>query len=638
MLTSLLLGLHMFASPDSTIYTVYNHDRPAGTMIVSRWNDSARVRYVFTDRNRGTRVETRYRLLGDSIVGMDVRPVLPDGSSGQPTMRLELAGDSIRRWSPAGAQTSPAERGVYYALSVTPFDLVRMAKHLLRQPDHVTRASSNVSVKLEVMKELTVPTASGSEHVRLVSLTSQGNSIKELLWLDNHDELFATAVSWFMTVKPGAERALPMLRKAEAEIRNADGEALNKRVLKKTGGTLVIRNGDLFDSERGVIRPGTTVVVRGDRVIAVGPVDSVVTPPGATVIDATGKTVMPGMWDMHGHMQAVSETSAGPLQLSRGITTLRDLGSDPDVAVANRDRAAAGLTAAPREILSAFIDGPGAWAGPTPNIVRTEAEARAFVAHFDSLGYKQVKLYNIVHPDLVPTFAAEAHKRGMRLSGHIPRGLSVSAAIALGFDEVNHAAFLFSTFYQDSLYMPTMRAYSLVATTVAPRVDVDGPAMTALIDDLVKHHTVIDGTFAVWVTGAGNNIAQAVGAGVSSDAARSDANYKRLLRRLYDAGVTLVPGTDDFGSSTFASELELYEQVGIPAPVVLQMATIISARVMKDDRDYGSIAVGKVADLFIVDGKPAEHVRDVRKVEQVVRAGRLYDAGELRSAMGLTRQ
>jgi imidazolonepropionase-like amidohydrolase len=70
---------------------------------------------------------------------------------------------------------------------------------------------------------------------------------------------------------------------------------------------------------------------------------------------------------------------------------------------------------------------------------------------------------------------------------------------------------------------------------------------------------------------------------------------------------------------------------------VLQIATIVSARVMKDDRDYGSVAVGKVADLFIVNGNPSEHVKDVRNIEHVVRGGRLYDADELRAATGLPR-
>jgi len=636
LITSLLGSAPAALDAQATTYPVYNHDRLAGSMVVSRAGngDSIRVRYVFTDRNRGTRVEVRYRLRGDSVVGIESRPVLANGSVGEPTARLEIVGDSVRRWSTERSTMAKVEPGVFYTLTDSPFEELRTAKYLLRQPNHSTKTVGDSSLHLDVVKQLDVPTAHGRERVRLVTIES-GDGTPSILWLDDRDELFATEVSWFMTVKEGAEPALPILRKAEAELRNATAEALNRRVLKATSGMLAITNGDLFDSDRGTMRPKTTVIVRGDRVVAVGPADSIAIPAGATVIDATGKTIMPGMWDMHGHLQATSQSQGGPMQLSLGITTVRDLGSDPDVSVANRDRAAAGRNAAPREILSGFIDGPGAWAGPTPNIVRTEAEARAFVAHFDSLGYKQIKLYNLVHPDLVPTFAAEAHNRGMRLSGHIPRGLSVPAAIDLGFDEVNHAAFLFSTFYQDSLYMPTMRAYSLVATTVAPFIDVDGPAMTALIADLVRHHTVIDGTFSVWIVGAKTGIAQAVGAGVSSDAQRSDANYLRLLRRLYDAGVTLIPGTDAYGSLTYNTELEVYEKAGIPAPVVLQIATIVPARVMKDDRDYGSVAVGKVADLFIVNGKPAERVSDVRNVERVVRAGRLYDAHDLRVASGL---
>ena len=100
--------------------------------------------------------------------------------------------------------------------------------------------------------------------------------------------------------------------------------------------------------------------------------------------------------------------------LARGITTIRDLASDTDVGLSHRDRANRGAIVSPRVILAGFIEGPGAWAGPSDVIVRTEDEARAWVARYDSLGYKQIKLYNIVHPDLVPTIAAEAHRRGLR--------------------------------------------------------------------------------------------------------------------------------------------------------------------------------------------------------------------------------
>jgi hypothetical protein len=309
--------------------------------------------------------------------------------------------------------------------------------------------------------------------------------------------------------------------------------------------------------------------------------------------------------------------------LATGITTIRDLAADTDVGVAIRDQANSLKVLSPRTILAGFIEGPGAWAGPSDVIARSEAEARAFVAKYDSLGYKQIKLYNLFHPDFVPTVAAEAHKRGMRLSGHIPRGMSVPAAVNLGFDEINHAAFLFSTFFQDSLYWPTMRAYSAVAATVAPNFDVDSPEMTKLIDFLKSKGTVIDGTFNLWMgqgalTGQGNPGA---------------AQYARLLKRLYDAGVPLVAGTDNNTGSTYILELELYQYSGIPAPAVLQIATIGAARVMKDDKEYGSLAPGKIADLIVVNGKPAEKVSDLRNLEYVVRAGRVFTPQALRGAV-----
>jgi hypothetical protein len=280
-------------------------------------------------------------------------------------------------------------------------------------------------------------------------------------------------------------------------------------------------------------------------------------------------------------------------------------------------------------VLAGFIEGPGRWAGPTDVIAKTEDEALAYIARYDSAGYRQIKLYNLVQQDLVPAIAAETHKRGMRLSGHVPRGLSVPAAVLLGYDEIQHAAFLFSTFYQDSLYVPTMRAYSAVATAVAPNIDVDGAPMTDLIKFLHDHNTVIDGTFNLWIGGG----AAIVGAGGSTNQQKADAAYLRLIKRLYDGGVPLVAGTDNSLGTTYHREIELYEQAGIPAPQVLQIATINSARIMKEERDYGSIAAGKVADIIIVNGKPAQQVKDIEKVETVIRAGRVYAVKDLMSAV-----
>jgi imidazolonepropionase-like amidohydrolase len=433
------------------------------------------------------------------------------------------------------------------------------------------------------------------------------------VWLDEQGELFASEMGWFVAVKSADAGLLPALRAIELRFHRAAGEALAKRLAPAPAATLALTNGNLFDSERGVMVPRVTVLVRGDRILSVGPADSVRVPSGARVIDAAGKTVMPGLWDMHTHLFHFSELSSGPSQLAAGITSVRDLASDLNVAVSHRDRAAAGRILSPRIVLGGFLEGPGRWAGPTEAIASTEAEALAWIARYDSLGFKQLKLYNLIQPDLVPAIAAEVHRRGMRLSGHIPRGLSTQTAVRLGFDEVNHIAFLFSTFFPDSLYLP-MRAYSAVAARVAASFDVNRPDVTAMIDLFKEKGTVIDPTVGVFA--AGNDSLA--------------AGYLRMIKRLYDAGVTIVPGTD---GSSYNAELEYYERAGIPAAKVLQIATIGSARVVKDEGDYGSIAPGKVADLIIVNGNPAERVADLRKIEQVIRAGRLYEVRALRGAL-----
>jgi hypothetical protein len=194
---------------------------------------------------------------------------------------------------------------------------------------------------------------------------------------------------------------------------------------------------------------------------------------------------------------------------------------------------------------------------------------------------------------------------------------------------------------------------------VGPAFDADAQRVTDLIDFLHAHGTVVDPTLGAFHSGTpladGTNpvmgptvawlppairryyVRSAPDSPESAARARAgDATYARLVKRMFDAGVTIVAGTDNGYGLTIHGELELYERAGIPAPSVLQIATIVPARVMKQDKDYGSIAVGKVADLVIIDGKPAERISDVRRAVQVVRAGRVYATKDLFAAANVT--
>jgi hypothetical protein len=629
------LALAVAASADTTRFAVLNHGRPAGEMLVATTGDTVVVKYHHVDRQRGPRSETRYVIRKGAVIAGETwqLPLYgPEPSPRPPAFdRFEIVRDSITWRVRDSLRGSPAAPNSYYRLrSSTPYDQALAARFLLSQPGRTAQFLPNGgTARVEIAADTLVRLGAKRQRVRLAMIHSRGTPAG--VWLDDKNELFAGEVSgWFATIRPGTEEAIPVLRAIEFRYRNAAGAALARRLAPPAASAIAIVNGDLFDSERGVMLPRRTVVIRGDRIVAVGPSDSVTLPPNATIIDAAGKTVMPGMVDMHTHAFLLSQSSSNLGHLALGITTIRDVAADLDVATQLRDRAAKGEIISPRVVLAGFIEGPGKWAGPTEAIATTEAEARAWVARYDSAGYKQIKLYNLVQQDLVPVIAEETHRRGMRLSGHVPRGLSTPAAVRLGFDEINHAAFLFSTFYPESLYIPVMRAYSAVSQIVAPNVNVDGPEVSSMIQLFKERGTVIDGTWNLWLAQRAGNSGLGIPGTPDTLAQKLDQAYMRMLKRLFDAGVTLVPGTD---GSSYNVELELYQKSGLPAPEVLRIATIIPARVMKDDGNYGSIAVGKVADIIIVDGRPAERVSDLRKVERVIRAGKPYEVRALQAAL-----
>ncbi len=650
---------------DSTDFIVWNHGRRAGEMQLVVTGDSVAVRYLHIDRQRGPKVEGYYRLNNGRPVWGEVRSGGAQAAaadiSGKPiplqSSFFEVRGNVVRTWSDGDTTSTTGPVGAWFlAPTTTPFDDAALAAWLLRQPQRSAPTVPTATARVEIAAETTVSIGGRSTALQLAAIHGI-DLAPRLVWLDDKGAFFASSAGWFIAIRRGAEDVMPTLRQLELQWLDKRDAAIATQFAPKASTAVVIQNGDLFDSETGVMRPRTTVVIQGDRITAVGPAESTRAPAGATVIDASGKTIIPGMWDMHTH--AFQGSPDGQLQLAAGITTVRDMASDLDVATSRRDRADRGTLLAPRMLLAGFIEGPGKWAGPTGVLVRTEDEGRAVVARYDSLGYKQIKLYNLVHPDLVPVIAAEAHARGMRLSGHIPRGMSVTAAIRVGYDEVQHGAFLFSDFFQDSLYFPRMRAYSEVAAVVAPTFNVDAPEVTTLINVLRDRGTVYDGTFNIWqnrmrllpdgtdpVFGPTIDWLPPVmqrdmraGQGGSSEAiARAQSAstaYRRMLKRLFDAGVTLVAGTDNLAGLSFHGELEIYERAGIPAPNVLQIATITPARVMKQDKDYGSVAVGKVADLAIVAGRPAERITDLRKTEIVVRAGRVYRSRALYEGVGV---
>jgi imidazolonepropionase-like amidohydrolase len=420
----------------------------------------------------------------------------------------------------------------------------------------------------------------------------------------------------------------------------------------------VIRHARLFVAESATVRPRTTVVVIGSRIADVGPDESVRVPAGAQVIDAAGKLLLPGLWDMHVH---IAPGEDGLLHIAAGVTSARDLGNDTVITPRLQRRIAADSLIGPRLSLAGLIDGSGPYQVPIGVLADDSAAARHAVDWYAAHGYEQIKIYSSLKPELVPVVIAAAHSKGLRVSGHVPAFMRAGEVVRLGFDEIQHANMLMLNFMDSVRDTRSMARFTAVAQHAA-ELDFGSARFRKFIGLLQARRTVIDPTLDIFedlFTARPGRVAPsevAIAERVPPQVRRSfltgglpvppgmDDRYRasfdallKLVRTLYQTGVPVVAGTDA-GPVGFAlqHELELYARAGIPAPRVLQLATLGAARVMRHEDERGSVAAGKLADLVLVDGDPTRRIGDIRRTVLVVKNGVMYRPGELYRALGVT--
>ena len=477
----------------------------------------------------------------------------------------------------------------------------------------------------------------------------------QYVWLDDHGQFFAAVSGWSAIVPEGAEAVATELQEIQDGVVQARAAEIAKKLAHRPTHAVMFTHADVFDADTATILPNQNVVIVGNHIQAVGPSDKVTAPPAAEIVDATGKMLLPGLWDMHAHVGDVD----GLLNLAAGVTTVRDLANDTNQLLARRKRIEDGTEIGTRIILAGIIDGRGPYQGPTKVLVSTEAEARAAVDNYVKLGYVQIKIYSSVSPDLVPAIIDEAHKNGLRVSGHIPALMTASQCVKLGYDEIQHVNFLVLNFMPDVKETRTPARFSEPAKRAAD-LDLNSPEVLAFIKLLQDHHTTLDPTMSVFeetiVARPGEvppgykavearlpaQVRRGLLAGGITPPEGMEARYRQsfakmvdLVGVLYRAGIPIEAGTDSMAGFTLQHELEMDTQAGIPAPKVLQLATLGAARIMKQDAQLGSITAGKLADLVLVDGNPAINISDVRKTSLTMKDGVIYKPAELYTELGV---
>ncbi|HET6960497.1 MAG TPA: amidohydrolase family protein [Vicinamibacterales bacterium] len=584
-----------------------------------------------------------------------IRGVTPQGDAAE---TFSISGGTAGWKSPIDAGTAAYSVPAFYVSQGGPIETTAwFLEALLARPDKSMDLLPGGKARAAKLIDLRVGTGASAQTIALWSVTGIGTSPLPI-WADANNKFFALTLglSWLPEAYASEQKTI---EEAQAKATAAQAPGLAKALVKMPAGPVAFTGVRLFDADAPRFVADQTVVVDKGVIAVVGARSSVTVPAGAQVIDGSGKTLVPGMWDCHMH---VGDDYTGLQELSMGVTSVRDPGNDDLRTIERRSRAAAGDLLFPHVYPSSLIDGKGPYTAQVANVATSEAEAIALVDKAKANGFLGIKFYGTFNPAWLAASIREAHKLGLHVHGHIPAGIRPVDAINAGYDEITHINWVMMQAMPDSV-IPVSNGIMRFEGPgrYAKNVDLEGQSIKAILGAMVSRHVFSDPTMvafeSLYVPENGDlspSYAPFVGTmppttergfrtggfAVPRDITRADyraswAKMVALLGRMHEAGVPIVAGTDGAGIE-LVHELEIYVQAGFTPAEALAAATIVPARLVGQDAKSGSIKVGKAADLALIDGDPSTRIGDLRQTRVVMLDGKLLDADALRTAAGFS--
>lgn len=419
---------------------------------------------------------------------------------------------------------------------------------------------------------------------------------------------------------------------------------------------LVIVGATVIDGTGAAPLRDAVVVVKGKRIVAVGKAGEVIVPPEAKQIDARGKWLIPGLIDMHVHLD--EDISPGAFVLF-GVTSVRDVGSRLVTLQRLRARASKGETLPRFYWMGRNIDqGRPSWWGAVA--VKGPRDVPALLRDMAAQGVDGVKLYVRAGPKVAEAVIREAHRRGWPVTGHL-EGTEPGQAARMGIDNLEHVETLFLGLYPKGAQRRQGYGGRFPA---AARVDLNSPTVKSLIALLARRRVAVTPTLSVvtmpvegeraaermyrgwaeippgwrayWKTDYWNFITPKGWTERDYRLARqARQKFYQMVKRLDRAGVALVAGTDTpapwvLPGAGLLLELEMMVEAGISPMRALHAATGRAAQILRRDRDVGTIRTGRYADLVLLDADPLQDIRNLRRIHAVYLSGRAVDRAALR--------
>ena len=572
--------------------------------------------------------------------------------------------ESFRRTSAGAAWTDLAGKGTlpgkdaprfYATQNGSVFDVAILAKALLGAPGRTLPVAPAGTATLVERGKAGFDGPDGRIEATIFELG--GLSLDPVyLALDSSGELFAVLSEDNVLVRKGYEKVSEEPLIALAEKLGAERFArLQAENAKRYAGPVRIRNVRLFDPKAKALTDPRDVVVFGNRISEVVPTGSVATP-GETSVEGAGGTLVPGLYEMHGHIAQQDAL----LNVLAGVTTVRDMGNRDDVLDKLVTRIDSGELAGPRIVRSGFIEGKSPFSARNGTLVSSQDEAIAAVRKYAARGFWQAKLYNSMNPEWAPAVVGEAHRLGLRVAGHVPAFSNADAMIAAGFDEITHVNQLMLGWVLKP-EEDTRTLFRFTAMRRFPTLDVKSAKVQATLDAMVARHTAHEPTIGIHELGLTaldgqpnpgaldyidhmppteqRQLKQALfGADTPKERAEYVAAYAKVLETLTEMlrkGILLIPGTDLGGAFNYHRELELFGKLGMSPAEVLSRATLEMAAYLHQDQQLGSIERGKFADFFLVPGDPTKDLKAIKAIAMVVKDGAFYYPAEIYPKLGI---
>ncbi|WP_444846294.1 amidohydrolase family protein [Duganella caerulea] len=638
---------------------IAENGKQIGEQAVERQDDGlTKVRFIFKNNGRGPELTEQFRMGADGV--MTEYSVKGNSTFGAVVDERFARTGGQAEWKSTSEQGTKAVSGPagYLPLNGSFETVSAYITALAAAPEHKLALLPSGTLSQTVLDTLEVSSGSGAKQtVQLVAQTGVGLS-PAFYWATTgaSPRLFGVIIPGFANMlEEGWQGAAPELAVRQKKAENRMLEELAARLQHPLTGLTLVRNARVFDSDKATVGAPSDIYVLRGRITAVLPAGSPVREADNT-IDAGGRIVLPGLFDMHGHVDRWS----GALNMSTGVTSVRDMGNDNKQLQAMLDETAAGKLLAPQVVPAGFLEGESPFSANNGFVIKDLAGAKEAVDWYAERGYPQLKIYNSFPKAILKDTVAYAHSRGMRVSGHIPAGLRAQEALDAGYDEIQHInQVLLNFLVKPDTETRNLNRFLLPAEKVAD-MDFNTKPFKDFVAGLVKKQISIDPTMSAFAfiqqkDGDLNEPYRAFAANMPPDVARSlavgamkidgDATLKRYQKSygkmvefvgiMYKAGVPIVAGTDDIAGFTLHSELALLVKAGLTPAQALQVATRNGARYTRTSNDRGSIAAGKLADLVLVDGDPTKDIADVRKVAAVITRGYVIYPREIDAALGI---